>query len=132
MSGRSDALGNVEDLLFGDILIVFVVRALVQMFRSHRAKSWPTVKARVTTADDRPRAIGCIVVELTYKYRVNGELHIGSHTEPFFWAGSATNYVEQHRSGSELIVRVKPGAPESSVVRDRDLYFYAHGYRLES
>jgi hypothetical protein len=118
--------------LFGDVLIVFLVRALIQMVRSQRAKSWPTVKGEVTTAQERIAAIGCMVVELTYNYRLNGELYTGSHAEPFLWAGSARNYLEQCQPGSELIVRLRPGRPESSFVRDKDLYFRAHGYGLES
>jgi hypothetical protein len=118
--------------LFGDILIAFVIRAVTQLLRSYRAKSWPIVTAKVTTAEERHSGIGCTVVELTYKYRMNGVLFTGSHAEPFLWTGSARNYVEEHSRGSELIVRVKPGVPESSVVRDRDLYFHAHGYRLDA
>jgi hypothetical protein len=118
--------------LFADVLIVFIVRALIQIFRSQRARSWSVVKGKVTTAQKSGGGIGCTVVELTYKYRVNGELYTGSHTEPFLSAGSARSYLEQCEPGSKLIVRVRPGMPESSFVRDKDLYFHAHGYRLES
>ena len=118
--------------MFGDVLIVFLVKALIQMVRSQRAKSWPIVKGEVTTAQERIGAIGCMVVELTYNYRLNGELFTGSHVEPFLLGDSARNYLEQCQPGSELIVRVRPGRPESSFVRDRDLYFRARGYGLES
>ncbi len=118
--------------MFGDVLIVFLVRALIQMVRSRRAKSWPVVAGKVTTAQRRIGSIGCMVVDLTYQYRVDGELYTGTHAEPFLWAGSAKNYLEQCAPGSKLIVRVRPGVPAASFVRDRDLYFHAHGYRLES
>ncbi len=118
--------------MFGDVLIAFLVRALIQTVRSQLAKSWPIVKGGVTTAQERRGAFGCMVVDLTYKYRVEGELYTGMHAEPFLWVGSAKSYLEQCAPGSELIVRVKPGVPGASFVRDRDLYFHAHGYRLES
>ena len=118
--------------MFADVLIVFIVRALIQLFRSQRARSWSVVEGEVTTADKPTGGFGCVVVELTYNYRVNGELYTGSHTEPFLSDGSAGDYLEQLQPGSKLVVRVRPGMPESSFVRDKDLYLHAHGYRLES
>ena len=117
--------------MFADVLIVFLIRALIQIFRSQRARSWPVVKSEVTTAEKGAGGTGCMVGELTYQYRINGELYTGSHTEPFLSAGSAKSYLEQHAPGSQLIVRTRPEQPDSSFVRDRDLYFDAHGYRLE-
>ena len=116
--------------MFADVLIVFLVRALIQVFRSQRARSWPVVKGEVTTAQKGHG--GCIVVDLTYRYRFDAELYSGSHAELFLSVGSARSYLEQYQPGSELIVRVRPGVPESSFVRDRDSYFHTHGYRLES
>ncbi len=69
--------------MFADVLIVFLIRALIQFFRSHRAKSWPIVKGEVTTSQKGAGGFGCIVVVLTYTYRLDGELYTGSHTEPF-------------------------------------------------
>ena len=118
--------------MFGDVLIVFLVRAMIQAVLSRRTKSWPIVKGEVTTAQERIGAIGCMVVELAYHYRIEAELYTAIHGEPFLWAGSGKSYLEQFAPGSELIVRVKPGMPGTSFVRDRDLYFHARGYRLES
>ena len=116
--------------MFADVIIVFIVRVVIQFFRSRKAKSWPTAKAEVMTAEER--SASCLTAELTYKYRINGELYTGTHAEAFLWAGSLKSYLEQCSPGSMIIVRVKPGEPGSSVVRDRDLYFLAHGYRFES
>jgi len=77
-----------------------------------------------------------MVVELAYEYLVDGELYTGSHTQPFLGAGSARSQLDQCQPGSGLIVRVRPRIPESSFVfvfvRDQDLYFHAHGFRLGS
>jgi hypothetical protein len=117
-------------LFFADVLIIFIIRAVIQLFRSRKARSWPVARAEVTTAEEGSG--GCLTAELTYKYKIDGELYTGTHTEPFLWAGSVKSYLEQCSPGGEIVIRVKPGTPESSVVRDRDLYFHAHGYRLDS
>lgn len=117
-------------MLFADVLVVFLVRSVIQLFWSHRAKSWPFVKGEVTTSQEL-KGSTCILAELTYSYRVDGELYTGTLQEPFL-VGSARSFLEQYPSGSELIVRVKPGSPESSFVREKDLYFHAHGYQVES
>ncbi|HXJ90993.1 MAG TPA: hypothetical protein VMS18_29565 [Candidatus Binatia bacterium] len=113
--------------LFADIIIVFIFRAVIQLLRSRGAKHWPSIEAEVMTVEESSG--GCLSVELTYKYRMAGELYTGTHTEPFLWVHSVNTYLEPRRV---IIVRIKPGQPEFSVVRDRDLYSCAHGYRLES
>jgi hypothetical protein len=118
--------------LFADVLIVFIVRISIQFFRSLRAKSWPVVKAKVTMAERSGGGFGCMVVELVYDYDFNGKYYSGNHSEPFLSAGAAKEYLEEHSTDTELLVRLDPGNPDFSVVRDRDLYFHAHGYRLDS
>ena len=103
---------------------------MIQLFRSYQAKSWPSVEAKVTSAQKGHGA--CTTVEITYKYRIDGELYTGAHTEPFLFASSADCYLEECSPGSQIVVRVKPGESELSVVRDRDVYLHAHGYRLDS
>jgi hypothetical protein len=71
-------------------------------------------------------------VEITYQYRFQGELYTGMNAKPFVWDSSAKEYVERYSAGSDLLVQVRPGSPESSVARDKDEYLHAHGYRLES
>jgi hypothetical protein len=82
------------------------------------------------TAQEGPN--GCLTVEITYKYRIDGELYTGTHTEPFLLDSSLKCFLEECSPGGEIIVRMRPGDPESSFVRDRDLYFRAHGYRLDT
>jgi len=117
-------------ILFADVIIVFIVRALIQFFRSRKARDWPTVKAEVMTAQQTRG--GCLTAEITYKYRINGELYTGTHTEPFLSASSLSCYLEKCSPGSVVTVRLKPGEPDSTIVRERDVYLEAHGYRIES
>ena len=115
-----------------DIYVEFIFRVIVRLFKARGAKSWPVIKAEVTGTNYRPGGFGCAVAEITYKYRFQGELYTGTNAKPFVLGSSAKEYVERYSVGSELLLRVKPGTPESSVVRDRDLYFQAHGYRMDS
>jgi hypothetical protein len=40
--------------------------------------------------------------------------------EPFILSASAQEYVARFRAGGDVIVRVKPGEPEASIVREDD------------
>jgi hypothetical protein len=59
-------------------------------------------------------------VEIVYAYRFEGELYTGIHEEPFLLADSLTDYVERFAEGRSVVVRVKPGNPEVSVVCEGD------------
>lgn len=41
-------------------------------------------------------------------------------TSRSFWRSSADDYVRKHPEGSALLVRVKPGDPETSILRAGD------------
>jgi len=67
---------------------------------------------------DDPMRVGS-TIEIVYSYRFEGELYTGLHEEPVF-AGSGTEYMERFTKGGKFFVRVKPGEPEVSVLRDAD------------
>jgi hypothetical protein len=115
-----------------DIYIEFVVRVIVRLLRARGSRSWPVITAKVTGTNYRPGGVGCAVADITYHYRLDGVLHTGTDANPLVWDSSAKNYLEDHPPGSELLVRVKPGCPDLSVVRQKDLYLRAHGYQLET
>ncbi len=110
--------------------MIYIFRAAIQLIQSHKARSWPTVQAKVITATDGFE--GCPTAEVTYKYRVDGELYTASHTEPFLFGSSQKCFLAQCDPDNEILVRVKPRQPGSSVLRERDVYFQTHGYRLDS
>jgi len=115
-----------------DIFVEFLFRFVVRQLQAQGTKSWPVVKAKVTGTHYRPGGFGCTVLKMTYQYKFAGKRYAGTDAKPFLWTSSAREYYERHAGGSELLVRVKPGNPESSIVRDKDLYLHAHGYRLET
>lgn len=114
-----------------DIYVEFLFRILVRSFKARGATTWPVTKAKVTTTSCRPGGFGCAVADVTYKYRSDGDLYAGTDAIPFVYTSSADSYLEEHPPGSELLVRVRPGSPGYSVVRQDDLYRQAHGYRLQ-
>ena len=113
-----------------DIYVEFVVRIMLRFFRARGSKSWPVVSAKVTATYCDPGGFGCAVANIAYKYRFEGEVFTGIDANPFVAGNSAKNYLEYHSPGSELLIRVKPGTADISVVRQDDLYRQAHGYRL--
>ena len=115
-----------------DIYVEFLARVIFRLSRARGARSWPVIIAKVTGTNYRPGGFGCAVAEITYKYRLDGELYTGSDAVPFISGSSAKDYLENYPRGSELLVRVKPGRPDFAVVLQKDLYLHAHGYRLET
>jgi hypothetical protein len=55
-----------------------------------------------------------------YLYKIDDETYSGSESVPFVWRSSAEDYVRKHPQGSVLTVRVKPGDPETSIMRGED------------
>jgi hypothetical protein len=112
-----------------DIYVEFLIRAVIRFFKARGSASWPVTTAKVTAASLR-RGLGCAVADIVYNYRFDGELYTGTDANPFLLTPSAESYLEDHPRGSELLLRVRPGSPNDSVVRQDDLYRHAHGYQL--
>jgi hypothetical protein len=115
-----------------DIFIEFLIRVIIRFFKARGSTSWRIAKAKVTSTNCRPGGFGCAVADVTYKYRLDGELYTGDDAVPFLFTDSAKKYVTDHPSSSDLLVRIKPGSPDQSIVRQDDVYRQAHGYRLET
>jgi hypothetical protein len=81
-----------------------------------RSRKWPRVEAIVTA---KPTAFTRYAVEVPYTYRVEGELYTGLHQEPSF-GGVGAAFMRRFAEGRRFIVRVNPGDPEVSVMRDGD------------
>jgi hypothetical protein len=79
---------------------------------------WLLADAIVTAEPTRIDRFGGSAVEIVYSYRFEGELYTGLHEEPCLF--SESEYMERFPKGRSFVVRVKPGEPEISVVRDED------------
>ncbi len=103
-----------------DILVGYLIRILIRTVKARGSDHWPIEKAKITGSRCDGAAYGGPVAEVTYAYHREGEYCSGMHREPFLLVGSAEEYVARFREGGDVIVRVKPGEPEVSIVRQRD------------
>jgi hypothetical protein len=108
---------------FLDIYVEYLVRVMIRPFRASRGRAWPTERARITSTGYRPGGFGCAVADLTYKYSFGGELYTGTNANPFIMTASAKDFIEHYSEGDEIMVRVDPQKPESSVLLERDQCF---------
>jgi hypothetical protein len=102
-----------------DIYAIYLIRVLIRAVRRLGSQNWPLITATVDgvcgDVDLHYKS-----VELLYVYELSGATFSGRSAKPFLWSESAKAYVTRFPEGSSLMVRVKPGFPEISVVRDSD------------
>ena len=116
--------------LFADVYIGYVLRLFVYMFktlagglRARGSASWQLANACLSSPGLADRGFwACPTAEITYTYRYNGELYSDIYERPFLLLNSATEYALRFRVGDVIVVRIKPGKPDVSVVRDADQY----------
>ena len=105
---------------FIDIFVEYLFRVLVRMVKRRGSSTWPIAKAIVTSSACPNAVYGCDVAEVYYTYRVGGELYTGTNEEPFIFHDSGENYISRFALGTEFVVRVKPGDPSATIVREED------------
>jgi hypothetical protein len=111
--------GWYADIIVGYFITLF--RIVVRILRARRSKGWHEITATVAGASCQtslymPRP----VAEIVYTYRIDGGFYGGVDEKPFFFESSAKSYAEQFARGDSLVVRVKPGGPEVSIVFAED------------
>lgn len=109
---------------FVDVFVGYVItlcRIVARAVRARKSKTWPEVSAvvcgiRCQSQPYMPRP----VAEIVYTYRFEGGFYGGVNRKPFFLEISAKAHAGQFARGDTLVIRVKPGEPETSLVRDED------------
>jgi hypothetical protein len=101
--------------------VVSLVRILLRKLRARRCTGWRETTATIVGVNwqaqsyfPRPDA------EIVYTYRIDGGFYGGVDTKPFCLESSAKNYATRFAKGDNLVIRVKPGNPETSIVLDSD------------
>lgn len=98
-------------------LAIYLCRAAWKSVKNLGTERW--AKAEGVVTDDPAFLEGLsTTVEIPYSYRFNGELYTGLHAEPVFL--SESDYKDRFTKGRHFIIRVKPSAPEVSLVREKD------------
>jgi hypothetical protein len=100
-------------------ILFYLLRSIRTWLASSGARKWATAAAIVTEDPVRVAGFPGSTVEVVYSYSVGGELYTGLHEEPEF-TGSGSEYMKRFPKGRSFVVRVKPGQPEVSVLRDSD------------
>jgi hypothetical protein len=100
----------------GLILGEYLLRVLMRRFRLMHSKMWPTVSGNVTSTEYPKAGSECEIVAICYEYKLDGQLYQGCYKNPFIFPVLAEKYAARFPSGTELIIRVKPGEPSKSVM----------------
>ena len=111
--------GWFADVIFGYFVTLF--RIAYRIVRARKSEGWPAITATVTGASCQTSSyMRRPIAEIVYTYRFEGGFYGGVDEKPFFLESSAREYAEQFARGDSLVVRVKPGMPEVSIVPDKD------------
>ena len=97
-----------------------LVRAAIQLNKFRASDQWPKENATVWTsrASEGQRSVG--VAQIIYSYSHHGQYFSSTHEKEFRSYGSANRYVAGFPKESQIVVRVKPGHPKISILRDED------------
>jgi hypothetical protein len=104
---------------FLDILIGYLIRFMVRMVKARGSHTWPLENATVSFSN-ASNGYGGPIAEVGYTYSYQGRFFSGGYRKPFILHNSAKRYVAVLLKGTHIIVRVKPGQPETSIVSDKD------------
>jgi hypothetical protein len=111
---------------FIDIVVEYLFRTIMRMIKRRGSRSWPIAKATVTSSAFQPASYGCDIAEVCYAYCVESELYTDINKKPFMSDHWAKDYVDYFRPDTGLTVRVKPGDPSVSIVREDDQTWTDH------
>lgn len=112
-------MGWYADVVVGYLITLFKI--LARTLKMRRSESWREATASVAGASCQTSLyMPHPVAEIVYTYRIDGGFYGGVDEKPFFLESSAKRYAEQFVRGDLIIVRVKPGEPELSILLDQD------------
>ena len=112
-------VGWYLDVLVGYVISLF--RMIARKRRAGRCMGWRETTATIVGIDCKASPfLSRPVVEFVYTYHLDGGFYGGVDERPFYFESSAKNYANKFTKGGNLVVRVKPGALEVSLVRDED------------
>jgi hypothetical protein len=111
--------GWFVDIFVGYLITLF--KMVARERKARRCKDWRVTTATIVgTSSQAEPFIPRPVAEIVYTYHLDGGFYGGVDEKPFYRESSAKDYASKFSKGDNLIVRVKPGEPEVSLVRDED------------
>jgi hypothetical protein len=103
-----------------DVVVGYLIRIVIRGVRARGSSTWPVEKRRYQIHDVPLRRMEDQSPRLAIRIRTKGTISLGVHRMPFLLRGSAEDYVARFPSSSDVVIRVKPGEPEVSLVYDED------------
>src|SRR5262245_15432549 len=107
-------LGWSADIVYG-----YLIRTVIHLFKSRGSHQWPKENGTVLVSSTS-NGYGGAVAEIIYSYTYQGRYCSGRHERPFMSSDSAKRYAAGFPKTSHIVVRIKPGEPTTSIVRDDD------------
>ena len=100
-------------------LALCLIAGIAPSMRRFGARKWPTAEATVTGGAMRSHFLGNDKAEIDYSYNFDGNSYTGVHRERVvvWWDRSL---LKRFPKGRTILVRVRPGRPEVSIMRDAD------------
>ena len=100
-----------------DVVIAYIIRLIVRVFRLWRGSRWQLANARINSSSVGGGWVwNCPTTEIAYTYDFGGQTYSGIDTTPFMSKSSAEDKAELFKGGETAKVRVNPSEPERSVL----------------
>jgi hypothetical protein len=121
-------MASLDFYIYGVVggLTALGIRVGVKRWNESRSSAWPSSYGHIETVDaeaNEGHASGYRAV-LGFSYHVEGEYYAGFYHRLFATMDKAEQFAEMQK-GREVMVRYKPGEPETPVVREADNPFLA-------
>jgi Protein of unknown function (DUF3592) len=104
---------------FAHVVVGYLVRIATRLIKGRGSDQWPRENATVWSSNTS-NLYGGGVAEIIYSYSHNGHYFSGTHEKQFISYDSANRYVAGFPKGTQIVARVKPGHPKTSILRDDD------------
>ena len=104
-----------------DVIIAYLIKSALRLRRAWGSGEWQRVRARVDSSWVGGGCVwNCPTAEVAYTYEFAGQTYSAIDSHPFFLTETAKGQAERFRPGEEAIVRVNPGQPTRSVLKQAD------------
>ena len=100
-------------------ILVGYIAQIAAFIKGRGSDQWPRENASVYASNTSDLSPGGIA-EIVYSYSHKGQYFAGRHKRRFRSYFEANSYVGRFRKESQIVIRVKPERPKTSILRDDD------------
>ena len=104
-----------------DVVIAYLIKSALRFYRFWGSRNWKSVPAKIDSSRlDGSFVWNCYEADVAYTYKFEGQTFSAIDSKPYFIQNSAKLRVERYRAGETATIRVNPGQPQKSVLRQAD------------